>query len=159
MGDNRPARRKHLRRLDRITVPGAPVFFVTACVQDRRPVLADPRVALILIEGWQHADALHGWLVGRYVVMPDHVHFLASPRGDDAKSLSVLVKCWKTSTAARIRRACLPGFRWQREFFDHVLRNDESFARKWEYVRHNPVRAGLVTDADSWPYQGEITIL
>ena len=48
---------------------------------------------------------------------------------------------------------------WQRSFFDHVLRNDESYAQKWNYVRENPVRAGLVTKADDWPYSGEIVII
>jgi hypothetical protein len=46
---------------------------------------------------------------------------------------------------------------WQKSFFDHVLRSDESAAEKWEYVRQNPVRAGLVASADEWPYAGEIS--
>ena len=41
-------------------------------------------------------------------------------------------------------------------FFDHVLRSDESYSEKWNYVRNNPVRAGLVQNADDWPYAGEI---
>ena len=45
---------------------------------------------------------------------------------------------------------------WQPGFFDHVLRSDESYAEKWNYVRNNPVRAGLVRTTDEWPYQGEI---
>ena len=45
---------------------------------------------------------------------------------------------------------------WQRRFFDHVLRSDESYAQKWNYVRDNPVRAGLVAKAEDWPYAGEI---
>ncbi|MDQ3117014.1 MAG: hypothetical protein M3Q86_10470 [Verrucomicrobiota bacterium] len=45
---------------------------------------------------------------------------------------------------------------WQEEFFDHVLRSDESYAEKWEYVRENPTRAGLVEKSDDWPWQGEI---
>ena len=48
---------------------------------------------------------------------------------------------------------------WQPGFFDHVLRNDESYAQKWEYVRHNPVRAGLADSADEWPYQGTIVTI
>ena len=48
---------------------------------------------------------------------------------------------------------------WQRGFFDHVLRNDESYEDKWNYVRENPVRAGLVTKADDWPYSGEIVLI
>ena len=45
---------------------------------------------------------------------------------------------------------------WERGFFDHVIRNEESYARKWEYVRQNPVRAGLVKFTEDWPYQGEV---
>ena len=48
---------------------------------------------------------------------------------------------------------------WQREFFDHVLRASESYSEKWNYVFENPVRAGLVTRADDWPYAGEIEML
>jgi len=44
-------------------------------------------------------------------------------------------------------------------FFDHLLRNDESYAQKWEYVRENPVRAGLVHCSEDWPYQGEIVYI
>ena len=48
---------------------------------------------------------------------------------------------------------------WQPGFFDHVLRSDESYAQKWEYVRDNPVRAGLVAQSDDWPYQGEVVVI
>ena len=48
---------------------------------------------------------------------------------------------------------------WQPGFFDHVLRHDESYSQKWEYVRENPVRAGLVVRADEWPYQGELVVI
>ncbi len=45
---------------------------------------------------------------------------------------------------------------WQRGFFDHLLRNSDSYSQKWNYVEQNPVRAGLVRHADKWPYAGEI---
>jgi len=48
---------------------------------------------------------------------------------------------------------------WQPGFFDHLLRNDESYAQKWEYVRQNPVRAGLVDSAAAWRYQGKIVTI
>ena len=48
---------------------------------------------------------------------------------------------------------------WQPGFFDHVLRNDESYGEKWRYVRENPVRAGPVPRADDWPYQGEFVFI
>jgi REP element-mobilizing transposase RayT len=48
---------------------------------------------------------------------------------------------------------------WQPGFFDHLIRNDESYGDKWNYVRENPVRAGLVASAADWPYQGEIVYI
>jgi putative transposase len=48
---------------------------------------------------------------------------------------------------------------WQRGFFDHLLRSDESYSQKWNYVRENPVRAGLVSKAADWPYSGELVII
>jgi len=44
----------------------------------------------------------------------------------------------------------------QKGFFDHLLRSGESYSQKWEYVRDNPVRAGLVEAWEEWPYNGEI---
>ena len=48
---------------------------------------------------------------------------------------------------------------WQRGFFDHLVRNTESYAQKWDYVRENPVRAGLVSTAEEWKYQAEIVLI
>ncbi len=47
---------------------------------------------------------------------------------------------------------------WQAEFFDHLIRSDESYDQKWDYVRENPVRAELVKSADDWRFSGEFTI-
>jgi hypothetical protein len=48
---------------------------------------------------------------------------------------------------------------WQQGFFDHLIRQSESYRAKWEYVSQNPMRAGLVPTADEWPWQGEIVQL
>lgn len=57
------------------------------------------------------------------------------------------------------RQVKLTGNIWQEEFFDHVLRSSESYSQKWNYVKQNPVRAGLVKSSDQWPWQGEIESL
>jgi putative transposase len=48
---------------------------------------------------------------------------------------------------------------WQRHFWDTQLRRGESYAAKWDYVVTNPVRAGLVSRPEDWPYQGEMNEL
>jgi hypothetical protein len=48
---------------------------------------------------------------------------------------------------------------WQRSFWDTQLRRGDRYEDKWEYVRNNPVRHGLVARAEDWPYAGEINVL
>ena len=152
--------RKHLRRLERIWASvRAPVFLITCCARGRSPLLADGGAANILVGGWRAAPELFGWCVGRYVVMPDHVHFFAAPCADEARTLSIFVGSWKSWTRREIRRKVHASFEWQREFFDHLLRSTESHAQKWEYLRMNPVRSGLAASADEWPYQGQVELL
>lgn len=114
-----------------------------------------PSIHEIMNEVWSNCERLYGWNVGRYVVMPDDVHFFCTPKRDERR-LDVFVGKWKEWVAKYIhRRLGLEGRIWQPEFFDHVLRSSESYEEKWEYVFHNPVRAGLIHAADKWPYQGE----
>jgi len=108
-----------------------------------------------LIDEWRNAREHHGWAIGRYVIMPDHVHFFCSAELD-AKSLPKFMQSWKQWTSKRIDRELkIVGKIWQAEFFDHVLRSSESYSQKWEYVRQNPARAGLVNDTDKWLWQGK----
>ena len=51
-------------------------------------------------------------------------------------------------------------YRWQEgKPWDTRLRRSESYQEKWQYVRENPVRKGLVENADDWPYQGMLNVL
>ena len=44
-------------------------------------------------------------------------------------------------------------WQWQPGCFDRLLRREESAEEKWEYIRENPVRAGLVSHWSDWPYR------
>jgi putative transposase len=148
----------HLKRLDRIWIEN-PIFFITACTDNRNKLLANSQVAEILIEEWKSAEERHNWFVGRYVIMPDHVHFFCAP-GEEEKDLSLFMKFWKEWTSKKIKKACnLQIDIWQPEFFDHLLRSEESYVQKWDYVLNNPLRAGLVKNVKDWPWQGEIEVL
>ena len=146
----------HLRRLQHVWVEN-PCYFVTTCVHARRPRLANPDAHSVLVEEWSRVAVPAGWQVGPYVIMPEHVHFFAAPSPVAARDLSYWVGRWKRATAVRLNlgRAGEEPF-WQPGFFDHVLRSAASRAEKWDYVRQNPVRAGLVVDASQWPYSGSL---
>jgi len=150
-----PGVSRHLRRLDRVWID-QPIYFITTCTAEHRPVLASAQTAAILVQEWQNAGERHGWAIGRYVIMPDHVHFFCASELE-AKPLPKFMQLWKQWTSKRIvreQRFALPV--WQTEFFDHILRSSESYGQKWEYVRENPLRAGLVAKIDDWPFQGQV---
>ncbi|HEV2418731.1 MAG TPA: transposase [Terriglobia bacterium] len=142
-----------LQRLEWVYTP-SPIYFITACIAGRRAVLATTKVH-DAFRRFAGSAPSHGVWMGRYVLMPDHFHLFAgfSDRGPD---LSSWVRSLKGFLSATLRRNNVPSTHWQKGFFDHVLRSEESYKQKWEYVRENPVRAGLVERAADWPYQGEV---
>jgi putative transposase len=155
---HRPSRRKpRLHRLDRVFADH-PIYFLTLCVQARRRALESGRVhAAISRFGTQ--GIARGCRLGRYVLMPDHLHaFVAFDSADRpaATALPAWVKALKGCVSKSWREAGHGDVRWQKGFFDHVLRTSASYAEKWQYVAMNPVRAGLVSRSDDWPFQGEI---
>ena len=77
--------------------------------------------------------------------MPDHLHLILTFPDIDKRIQAVLSK-WKEWTAKSL------DVDWQRDFFEHRLRKDESFREKADYILANPVRAGLVEKIENWPY-------
>jgi putative transposase len=135
-----------------IQVNAPTIVFVTVCTDERRPWLASAENHDHLRQTWQDAQA---WLVGRYVLMPDHLHLFAAP-GRLGISLENWIKYWKSQFT---NKQFISDQKWQANHWDRRMRSGESYDQKWEYVRNNPVRAGLVTKPEDWPYQGELNRL
>ena len=134
-------------------IPNRPTLvFLTVCTKGRGPWLATPSGHAFLREIWNDGQA---WLVGRYVLMPDHLHLFCAPNASGI-SLDRWVRYWKSRFT---KYHSMAGHRWQAGHWDRRLRREESYAEKWAYVRANPVRAGLVKSADAWPFQGEMVKL
>jgi putative transposase len=131
-----------------------PVYFVTACTYRRRALLATHAVNHVFRLFAERACSEHNIAVGRRVIMPDHIHLFGC--GPDDFELGRWIGLLKQCLEKSVVRPPSTDPVWQRGCFDHALRSDESYAEKWNYVRENPVRAGLVTNADDWPCAGEI---
>lgn len=105
-------------------------------------------------EPWQHHAI--AWLVGDYLLMPDHLHLFCAPY-DGRSTIERWIAYWKDRFAKVHAGAEIGTF--QAGGFHHRLRHDESYAVKWQYVRENPVRAGLVDRPEEWPYRGRVHCL
>ena len=124
------------------------IVFLTVCTHQRKRILDCGRVHVALIAAW--SQSTH-WLVGRYVIMPDHIHLFCTPASCESVGVAQWTAYWKRLTSQRLSDL-QP--RWQRDCWDTQLRRHESYSEQWNYVRNNPVRAGLVDDAEAWSYQG-----
>jgi putative transposase len=144
----RPSR-KHLPHGVLLIQDRPTIVFLTVATKAREPWLATPENHRLLRDVWTDATA---WFVGRYVLMPDHLHLFASP-GEPELPLENWVRYWKSCFS---RQHGHSEHRWQSDHWDTRLRAEESYDDKWEYVVQNPVRRGLVSKADQWPFQGEI---
>ena len=139
-----PKRKRLSHQVPPWVAEGATFFITVNCLPRGGNQLAFPVTAAGLAESIFVRAERGNWWPKLVLFMPDHVHALMVFAPD--RPLSRVISDWKRYTARHL------GIRWQRDFFDHRIRNEESLAEKWDYIVHNPVRAGLVGRPEEWPY-------
>jgi REP element-mobilizing transposase RayT len=119
--------------------------FVTFRKLNRDPFPANARD--VILQHCRHDDGKRIQLHAA-VVMPNHVHLLLTPLRDGQGwpyGLPSILKLIKGVSARNVNKLLgSSGPVWQEESFDHILRSNESFQEKQDYIRKNPVRVGLV---------------
>jgi putative DNA methylase len=89
-----------------------------------------------------------------FVIMPNHVHLLATPHVTARHWLGPL-KGFTAHEANRI--LCRTGPFWQAESYDHLVRDGREFERIHGYIEQNPVKAGLAASADQYRWSSATT--
>ena len=126
--------------------PQKSAYFITVNCQQRGPnQLARPDVAGPLLDSVSFRNEKFIWFAHVFMVMPDHVHALLS-FPPSVHTIQETISQWKRWTSRH------GGVEWQRDFFEHRLRTDESWREKADYILANPVRKRLVKEAKDWPY-------
>jgi putative transposase len=128
------------------------ICFLTHVTFNRAPLLITHFDLLWnSVEGFRSRDAfdLLAW-----VVLPDHMHLLVAPNGND---VSILMRRIKLSFSARVRQrvGLSDGRVWQYRFWDRIMRDENESNRHIDYIHYNPVKHGYVTD----PYRSEYSSL
>ena len=150
-------------------------YFITICVENRKAILSKVRVGtgvldcpkIILLPHGKIADKYINQLndfyenisVNKYVIMPDHIHLLLSisngqsgtpvPTRDNNEINN------KNSTLANFvgtfKRFCNKEYGnniWQNRYYDHIIRNQDDYNEKWDYIENNPQSYVLKTQDD-----------
>jgi REP element-mobilizing transposase RayT len=121
--------------------------------------LKEPSIATIAKNAVEHFENIkyisHAWCI-----MPNHMHWVLTPvktteNGKVDSLLIEIVQGFKSFTAhqanKQLRRT---GAFWNREYYDHLIRSSEEFARLVIYTIENPVKAGLCKNWQEWPWTG-----
>lgn len=87
-----------------------------------------------------------------YLFMPDHVHIILQGKNECSSVLNA-IKMFKQKTGYWLSKNKLK-VKWQKDYYDHILRNDKDFENQVYYVLNNPVRAGLVDEWKEYLFKG-----
>ena len=111
--------------------------------------LRQPEIAGLVRTQLEQVAADGGCTLDAWVIMPNHVHVLWTPR----LSLPVLLRKAKGPVARRANALLSrSGPFWQEEYFDRIVRNEREYDRIRDYIEWNPVQAGLVAAPEAFPW-------
>ena len=132
--------------------PGA--YFITICTKNRSCILSNITVGADALGGPSlqltdtgkvveqyllSAERMPGFLIDKYVVMPNHIHMIlrieSGPPRASAPTVSDAVGAIKRLVNRRLGHDI-----WQRSFHEHVIRNERDYREIWEYIDGNPAR-------------------
>jgi putative transposase len=121
-------------------------FFVTSATYNRRHFFQVGANAELFLETLQHYRHEGKYLLHDFVVMPEHIHLLLTPRETTLERVMGLIK---GGFSHRIGSS-FP--LWQKSFTDHRIRDRADFLARRKYIHENPVKEGLVERAEDYPY-------
>jgi len=129
----------------------ARTYFVTSKSIEGRALLQSDRMANLFIDVLRSYVAAGKFKIHEFVVMPNHVHLLLTVEA--GTTIEKAVQFIKGNFSYRARKELgLKCEIWQRGFSDVRIRDHESFMYHVEYIRDNPVKAGLARSAEEYPY-------
>jgi putative transposase len=140
----------------RINLGQSNIVLLTITTERRKPWLANQIAHKLLRETWAEANT---WLVGDYLLMPDHLHCFCAP-SDFHFTIEKWIQYWKREFAMRQKRLAgtlaPPPWKFQSRGWHHRLRDGDNYSTKWLYMQENPVRKNLCTRIGDWPFKGKI---
>ena len=120
-------------------------YFITICTHNKKCIFGKPNqlndcgeIARKSME--QISDIYPQVRVDKYTVMPNHVHAIIVLSGDMAVGIPHIIGQYKMSVTKHIRSMYPDMMVWQRSFHDHIIRNQKSYERIWEYIHNNPAK-------------------
>jgi putative transposase len=146
--------RERRHRLPRDAYGGPVAASFTACVKGRKPAFKDEGIVEVFVAALRLACDLHACQVLAYCFMPDHLHAVLLGTSAEADTWKAFVH-FKQDTGYWLKRH-RSRISWQKDFYDHVFRAKEDLLSHVRYIVENPVRKGLVSYWQDYPFTGSM---
>ena len=134
------------------------ITFITICAVPLQTPFVRASLNQLMLEILISEQTRQSCSVFTYCLMPNHLHFLVKPNADGHSVLD-FANQYKGKTTNAGWSSGWRGQLWQRKFYDHVVRSDESLIAIARYILDNPVRKGMVATADEWRWSGQMNDL
>jgi putative transposase len=123
--------------------------FLTFSCYRRKPLLGHESAYACFERELERIRKRYGLVVAGYVLLPEHVHLLVGE--PSVSSLAVALQVLKQQTSRKLKRKGETHL-WQRRYYDFNVWNHDKTVEKLKYMHRNPVRRGLVTKPEDWPW-------
>lgn len=151
--DERWFERKRMRLSEASYADPSSVYFATLCTRDKQQVFLHEGLARQIVDALMWCREKERFRIYAYCLMPDHLHMAISP-SDSRVHLSQAIGRFKSHTTRASWKLGFEGPLWQRSWYDHIARRDEDIGVLCAYILENPLRKGLISEHDGWPYSG-----
>jgi putative transposase len=123
------------------------VYFLTLCTHGKQAYFHKHQVAQYIADEIKHRAYNTGEIIiFAYCIMPDHLHLLFKLNNEYGKTLQTWIAAFKRYTARLLNQLENITPLWQKNFYEHVVRTDESMKEIAKYIIYNPIRKNMVSD-------------
>ena len=144
--------REKKHRLDPEIYTGKILVSFTLCIKDRRELFTDEKVFLFFESMLLNELTISDCCAYVYLFMPEHVHLVLAGNTEDS-DIKKCLDMYKKKTGFWLYKNN-PSIKWQKDYYDHVLRKEEDLETVIQYILNNPVRAGIVDNWKQYKFKG-----
>jgi len=123
------------------------IYFITICCKNRGNIFGNVKGTKVELN--QFGQILYKELINlntrynnsnilKYIVMPDHIHFVIELKSNNIKTIGDIIKTYKSITNKKINKIISMEV-WQRNYYEHIVRNEKELYNIYQYIENNPI--------------------
>lgn len=143
--------KKH--RLPLSCYKGKVIVTFTLCIENKKPFFVEKVIVDEFIEILIEVKEKYNCKNWVYIFMPDHLHIVEEGISEGS-DLWKMVNLFKQKTGFWLSKN--KETKWQKDFYDHIHRKEDDLRKHIIYILNNPVRKGLVSDWEDYPFKGSL---